>query len=295
MAPTEVARMKVLKATPKEFNQGDHGCCGPAGTIMGLLQFFPAEVDALWVSLHDSEEFRKIKGSDDAATGLAKRFSLDAFAAEEKKDYFLDVKLSVGLLLILKAALKASGKTDLWKACDAYSQVFPGWTHGAKLSAGHTLRGSFSYKNGDIALTNEVTKFLLETVGFKGVEIKELLPKATIATKKDALASLWTDAAYSKSVKDLLTAINGGTYAGALVGMAAKPFLDPPIATEAAKYGYLGHWVYLPKQAVPSAADVSGVKCWTWGAEWTIGNLLKAPPAGVPPLFASVALPFKKS
>lgn len=286
MSQEEALRLQDLKTNPQKFQQGGHGCCGTASALMALLKHAPQEVEALWTSLHHSTPFRKIAGSQEVSTKLVKRMSLDGLS--EGKPNFLDVKLAIGLLIMAKDALKASGKTALWNECEAYSKLWDGWQHGEKLNLGNVLTAQFGYKHGDIALTNQVTKFVLELLGFTSVTVKDLISNDALMAEKAKLPGINTHADLTKEIKDLVTAINAGTHLGALVGIAKKAYLEPAKAVEAVKYGYVAHWVYLPKQAVQQNAFAT--KIWTWGSETTFQALLTDARNYVP----RVAVAFKR-
>jgi hypothetical protein len=274
-------RLSLLKGSPHKFDQAGHGCCGPSGAIMGLLVHAKDEVDRLYACLHESGVYRKVPESDEVSTKLVKRMSVKIL--DETKPNFLDVKLAIGLLLIVKAALAAAKKSDLFKACETYSQLWEGWVRGDKLSNG-TPFAPFSYKHGDIALTTAVTKFMLELVGFDGVEVKHLIPNDKLVAEKTKLDSLDTHT----DLVNALTALLKGNQIGALVGVAKKAFLDQP---KAAAYDYVAHWVYVPKQTAPK--NVFDAEVWTWGDKTTFTKLLKDSKAYPAVYFPRVALPFK--
>ena len=281
-------RLKELRKEPYKVKQHG-GCCGFAAALMGLLVHAPKEVDALYDTVSKGKSYRGIVKSIRVKDRLKKRVTgklLDPKAAN-----FLDARLSIGLMILLKEYLKETGKEEVWEGCKTYSQVFANWQYGGKLKALPKLESAsqlypFSYKHGDLALTIQALRWLLTMVGFGMVDGDSLLPNKTLENKKNSLDSMIGDKTLNENLKRLVSMVNGGVYAGGVIGVAKKAFIGEKAQ---APYEYISHWVYLPKQSKP-LPKIWDTVTWTWGEKWTLHQLLKHQRKYVP----KHALVFKK-
>lgn len=266
-------RLKELKKTPSLVNQHG-GCCGFAATLMGLLVHAPKEIDALYKTVSMGAKYRGIVRSSEVKNRLAKRVSGNLL--DSRKANFLDARLSIGLMIILKEYLKETDKSEVWEGCKTYSEVFAGWKYGGKLKSVSPLSSAateypFSYKHGDLALTIQALRWLLTMVGFGMVDGDSLISNEALARRKQTLGTINTDATLKKGLTTAVDWVNRGVYAGGVIGVAKKAFIGERLQ---APYEYISHWVYLPKQT-ETHVDVWDTVVWTWGQPHTLRQLLQ--------------------
>lgn len=265
------------------------GCCGFAAALMGLFVHNSKEVDALYATISRAALYRGIEKSGAVKGRLEKR--LAAGLLSDTAPNYLDARLSIGLMILLKEYLRETGKEDVWEACCEYSSLFQGWQYGGKLKELPKIEEGagtypFSYKHGDLALTYYALRWLFTMVGFESLEGRSLISNEAVAAKKGMLPTLRANSELKESLKTVIGWVNGGTYAGGIIGVAKDLFIGQDVHEP---YEYISHWVYLPKQT-ERLDDVWQTKVWTWGAVWTLEALLNHDRIYVP----KIAVVFKK-
>jgi len=292
------------------------GCCGFAAALMALLDKDPT--NTMWNKIKACV----MNGARFDPAG-SKSTSIKA-RIKRRKDLGLindeDHQLCLGLMLLLKEHLRTTLPTmmtskdhPIWEACKPYSQCFA-WTYaegsytdktGTKLTSSHRKLknvvkniktgtkinlGSHSYKKGDLCLTKDALKALLQMVGLDYGTDQVILDStdfATVSGKASPTAS-WS------SVKATLVSkyMNGAGlgFKGAILGMGYVG-QDASFGT----YGNIAHWVYLPAQSAKTMSD--DLTVWTWGHDPLLSQLWEVTHPvlmhGVPLSFIPVyALPF---
>jgi hypothetical protein len=268
---SDQARIQTLKTSPHLVKQHG-GCCGFAATLMGLLVHNPKELDALYNTLAVSKSYRGILQSSKVSLRVQKRI-LAGFIEPTAPNY-LDGRLSIALMILLKEYLKETGKKDIWEGCIEYSKKVSGWQYGDKLKNLQNIEDApklfgFSYKHGDLALTAYALQWLLVMVGFEAVEGRSLISNEDVDGYKSDLLPIQSHGDLQDGLREVLAWINRGVYAGGVLGVTRAGFINP--AQE--PYEYISHWVYLPKQK-QQLGDVWDAVTWTWGEEWTLKDLL---------------------
>ncbi|QRN96583.1 hypothetical protein JRI60_47585 [Archangium violaceum] len=274
----DVQRLKDLKKDPSLFDQGPHGSCGFAGTLMGLLIHDPSKVDDLYKTISQGSEYLGVKESVEVKNRLKKR--LDAGVINDQANNFLDVRMSLGLMIILKEYLREKKQDQIWEDCRKYSLNFKDyqqnpWVYGDKLKdlQQNALNvPDFAYKHGDLALTIPAMEALLGMVGFKSISTTSLVSNEDVVRSGKNLRMLFLNQSLKDNLKKVVNKVDDGTYAGAMVGVAYKPFIGQAVHKP---HQYIGHWVYLPKPIRFPPVDVARNVVWTWGKQLNLNDLLK--------------------
>lgn len=282
MPMTDADRLKQLKLQPHCFNQGDHGSCGFAGALMGLLVHAPAEVDALYKTISAGAVYRNVPKSAKVKSRLQKR--MDNNLLEKNEDHALDVRLAIGLMISFKEYLKHTNQAALWDESKAYSSLFKDqnqrpWDYGNHLKDFDAKVNpiapedefAFTYKNGDMALPPAAQASLLKFVGFKSVSTSSLISNEELVKHNYNLQTVTVNQQLKARLLRLASDIKVGTYAGAMIGVAHKDFIG---VQANAKYEYVAHWIYMPKPNGGGLANVFANTTWTWGDKWTLQKLL---------------------
>lgn len=269
---TDEARLAHLKAHPDETDQGGHGCCGPAGVLMGLLVNKPKVADELFAATVQGGQFRGVENSGAVKGRIQKR--LDAGLLEGTTTNSLDMRLSIGLMILLKEHLKQQRYAEVWEGCSKYSEGFAGWSYGSKVKdEPDTQRLGFSYKHGDLALTISALACLLKMVTFGPVGTEVLISNTDLVSKNASAAwatAMRSDGAYATALRGAVNMVRTD-FAGALIGVTKQAFAQMPAQEP---YQHVAHWVYLPKPAAPCTdSNVWDTEVWTWGARYTLKNL----------------------
>lgn len=254
----EKERIKKLLADPKLLNQDYKNCCGTIVIISGILEFYQKKkliqkdfFKNLYTKIeHDinvSGAFNKVYK---LGTRLQKR--VDAGILKEDSGTSADIKLGIAQLLMFKQHLKKWTKMDIWNHCEHYSsKMVAKWQHGKKIKdAAKYTPEQMTYKNGDIAITQEAMRELLMMVSKK---------KNAVIQEVDL-----TNTTVSLYLKKIRSYPNKNDM---MIVMGVK------ISTQSDEMhqGGLVHWVYVPH----SNFDIGNkeLKVWTWGAEYTITDL----------------------
>jgi hypothetical protein len=240
MNSEEAARLDQLRNQPSLVDQGNHGCCGPAGTLMGLLFKAPDAVNDLCGCVFDGREFGAVAKSTKVRLRIERRSTASFIQTAENQ---LDAKLSIGLMLLLKEYLKQTGEEAVWQDCVQFSTNFEGWSYGQKLKEvlddpQKLATMTFSYKQGSFALSIRAIEILLAMVGFQ-TETKG-----------------YTSGTLSSTIGN----------ASALIGLTNSEFALKP---ELESWQHIAHWVCAPK--LP--ADVNAANLWTWGMEGCLKDI----------------------
>lgn len=285
-AKAAAERIKYLTKNLHETDQSNHGCCGLTGALMALLQHTPGRVDELYRCMTRGERFLDIPKSERIIGRLQKRIDDGLFSADGVSA--LDAQLSLALLILLKETMKDK-KPALWDQANEFSKAWPTWSPGVPVGKGQQQPTEFSYKNGDMGLPAEGAEFLFQTLGFKTTEVRPLLTNKVLEENKEEkkFRAILGEGSFQKTLTQLVTDASS-KFSGALLGVTLlSSIVKPEEAKVASKFGYLGHWVYLPKQSVPK--DVTKIETWTWGKKHTVQELLDHQFKMIP----SVALLFK--
>jgi hypothetical protein len=255
----EKKRIENLLANPKLLNQDYKNCCGTIVIISGILEFYQKKkliqkdfFKNLYTKIvHDinvSGSFNKVYK---LGTRLNKR--VDAGILKEDSGTSADIKLGIALLLMFKQHLKKINRKDVWDHCEKYSgKMVADWEHGKKIKKvgkGYTLE-EMTYKNGDIAITQDAMRELLRMVS----KVKNAIIKEVDLTHTTVMKYINEIRSYPNKEKMMI-----------VMGVKIHSQADEM------HQGGLVHWVYVPHSNY--AIGNKELKVWTWGAEYKITDL----------------------
>ncbi len=254
----EKDRVKDLLADPKLLNQGNKNCCGTSVLISGILELYKYDLirKDFFNNLFSKIEYDfNVQGPAYKAYKIGSRLQkrVKAGILEEELDgTSADIKLGIGMLLMFKQHLKQHGKDKIWKRCEDYSlKMKSDWEHGdkiGKIPKDYNVT-AMTYKNGDIAITQDAIKYLLSMMS-KAKDKKVHTEDLTRLSVSKFLTKLRS---YKDNKKMMIVM-------GVKIASQKKTM----------KQGGLVHWVYVPHS---NFSNTTKLEVWTWGRSYEITDL----------------------
>jgi hypothetical protein len=232
--------------------------------MMSLLQHKPAVAQQVYElvihgNLNGAPDFKTIPKADRVWPRVRNRVVDGLLPGDELG---VDLRLAMGLMIMVKEHL---GKGKVWEDCKTFSSLWSGsgWTYDGR---------GMSYKTASFAMTAEAITTMVKLVGWKKVTQLDIVADTLLVANKDKakLKGLVSNDTVKQGLKQVFVALQ--KHKAGMIGVAKEAFINgnPPGGEP---YGFVAHWVYLPKQVVNDGEEFNA-KVWTWGGEKTLEDLV---------------------